>query len=51
MLCEAISNPKHEDHKAMLDQHGKYQPDVFSPEKVEFDNSKERLEFALENFE
>jgi hypothetical protein len=51
MLCESISNPKHKDHRAMLDQYGEYLPDAFKPESVEFDSPKDRLKFALENFE
>jgi hypothetical protein len=41
-------NPTHEEHQSMLEWvGGKFDPEVFDPRKVKFDNPKRRWDFAF----
>ncbi|MEW6216350.1 MAG: plasmid pRiA4b ORF-3 family protein [Candidatus Bipolaricaulota bacterium] len=47
-LLEAIANPRHPEHKKLLDWvGGSYDPEDFDPAKVQFDDPKERWKNAF----
>jgi len=48
-FLEAMKDPKHEQHKEMMDWiGGKFDPEHFNPEEVHFDDPDKRLKIALE---
>ena len=51
MLCEALVDPKHEDHAPFKERFGDFQPEDFDFSRVEFDNPQERLEVVLDSDE
>lgn len=49
-LLRVLRNPSHKEHNSMLEWLGrKYDPEDFSPEKVHFDNPKERWKTAFQD--
>ena len=47
-FLEAVLDPKHAEHKPMLEWYGsKYHPDDFNPKNVHFDNPKKRWKRAF----
>ncbi len=49
LFLEAISNPRHERHKELLEwAGGKFDPEQFDPREVHFDDPDERRKLAFE---
>ena len=48
-FLKAIMDPKHEQHREMLDwAGGEFEPEDFNKDKIVFDDPKQRLKYALE---
>jgi len=48
-FLEAVLNPSHEENVRMIEWYGsKYEPEEFSPAKVQFDNPKKRWRIAFQ---